>query len=412
MGKHLTLGYRVLGLVGEGGFGKVYRARMEGPEGFVKDVAIKVLRDGCDDKVLQRFRDESRIMGLVRDRGVVAVEAPVELVGRWAIIMEYADGTSLSRLIRGAGALPPAVALELVMEIARLLDSVYKQPGPDNLPLELIHRDLKPSNIQISRSGEVRVLDFGIARATFSGREASTTSKIGGTLGYIAPERLHGVEGPEGDIFSLGVILAQAVLGKPRPAPRAEGQADEIIAKILDYADRMSSGILELRPTAREVERWCRNTRAGLDGDGMREWCETHVDEVARELDGDEFVGAWLERSISVPSVTTADLTQHLPMERLMEEELDPTELFHLANCGQCRLDRRMFAEVDASQDVGVAWDLAKVALETTRLHIRATATGTTALITAGRPWWHWVLAAGFMALGLLLGFAVLSLLG
>ncbi|MBT3221970.1 MAG: protein kinase, partial [Proteobacteria bacterium] len=146
--------YRVLGVLGKGGFGKVYRARLESPSGFVKDVAIKVLNENLTPEAIQRFRDEARILGLINDRAVVSAEPPIQLDGRWVLIMDYAEGLSAKDVLKQHGPLPPSVALEVVQEVARVLDRVWNQPGPDGEPLHLLHRDIKPPNIQISSAGE------------------------------------------------------------------------------------------------------------------------------------------------------------------------------------------------------------------------------------------------------------------
>jgi eukaryotic-like serine/threonine-protein kinase len=211
-----TRSYRIVELLGEGGFGKVYRARMENADGFSKDVAVKLLTERSPpEDVLARFRDESRVLGLVRDRAVVAVDPPTQLGGRWAVIMEYVPGCSCQALTRQHGTLTPKVALGIVGEVARALDHVFRQLGPTGTALELVHRDLKPANLQITPSGEVKILDFGVARANYEAREAHTTRSIQGTFGYIAPERLQGIDTPAADIYSLGMVLYKIVTGGP-----------------------------------------------------------------------------------------------------------------------------------------------------------------------------------------------------
>ena len=102
--------YRFLSVIGEGGFGRVYRARMETADGFHRDVAIKVLTDPDPPKqLLQRFRDEARILALVRDRAFVGVQPPITIGGRWAVVMEFVDGVSAGAMIH-TGAMPPGVA--------------------------------------------------------------------------------------------------------------------------------------------------------------------------------------------------------------------------------------------------------------------------------------------------------------
>ncbi|MCA9494694.1 MAG: serine/threonine protein kinase, partial [Myxococcales bacterium] len=198
--------YHITGILGQGGFGTVYRARLEGTEGFHKDVAIKILRDAEPPAdILARFRDEARILGLVRNPHVVSVDPPVKLGGRWAVVMEYVDGASCEELLQG-GVLPPSIVLEIAEIVATTLTHLYEAVDDQDRPLHLVHRDLKPSNIQITPTGHVKLLDFGVARANFEMRETETVAQIGGTPGYIAPERLEGHDGPEGDIYSLGVV--------------------------------------------------------------------------------------------------------------------------------------------------------------------------------------------------------------
>jgi len=306
--------YRVLGVLGQGGFGVVYHARMDDNSGFTKDVAIKLLHDEeVPESVLQRFRDEARILGLIRDRAVVGVEAPTRLRGRWAVVMDYADGVSADYLIKKHGGLPSKVALEIVSEVARALDSVFRQPGPDGEPLQVLHRDIKPANIQVTPSGEVKLLDFGIARAMFDNREAKTTQHIGGTPGFIAPERLYGEEGPSGDVFSLGVVLHMLLTGK-KPKMRKKkskehglddnnttdvSKADIGFIKGLLLATDMRDSDIEERPTAREVENRCRELAQQCKGDYLRDWAEQYI---PRGYDGseDDLVGTMLSETLAL----------------------------------------------------------------------------------------------------------------
>lgn len=273
--------YRIMELLGRGGFGKVYRARLEGPAGFVKDVAIKLLTDrNPTPQVLQRFRDESRILGLVRDRAVITVEPPLKLGGYWAIVMEYVPGASCRALVRHRGPFPPKVALEVVQEVARALDHLFHQRGPHDRPLQLIHRDIKPGNIQLTRSGEVKLLDFGVARARFAAREAHTTHAIQGTYGYIAPERLQGIETPAADVFSLGMVLYKLITGGPTDRQVMEEARDRTRGAeraALDLAVRMSNTDPLERPTLREVESLAADLARRMEGPTLRQWAENHV---------------------------------------------------------------------------------------------------------------------------------------
>ncbi len=283
--------FELVEVVGTGGFGTVYRARFIGEGGFAKDVALKVLNQKLEDvdEVARRLRDEARMLGLLRHRAIVQVDRLTRLDGRWTIVMEYVEGRSLGQILEH-GVVPPASAVEIVGEIAGALNTAYNQPGPTGAPLRLLHRDIKPSNIQITPHGEVKVLDFGIARAEFEAREAETHSLAFGTLEYMSPERLDMQgEGPHADIYALGVLLFEMLVGsnfgrtsarKDRHETRIgdamarvvalEGLSDELIGLL----HAMLAWAPEDRPTAAEIERRCVRLRGGLAGEPLRFWTE------------------------------------------------------------------------------------------------------------------------------------------
>ena len=301
-----TRRYQITAVLGKGGNGKVYRAVLRGAGGFSKDVAIKLM---CNEDVpeiaIRRFRDEARILGLVRDRAIVNVDPPTRLAGRWAVVMEYVDGASLQQLMK-LGPMPPQVVAEIVQEVARALDKVYRQPGPNGEPLRLLHRDIKPANIQVTPDGEVKILDFGIAKADFESREAETRAYIGGTRGFIAPERLEGIDGPEADIFSLGVTAHWLLLGK-RPTrrqmmglePPDPEHLDREGRRMLSLATQMRSVRIDNRPSARDVEELCAELCRHAKGPSLRRWAETEVPH-ASTLPTDEMVGSVLTETLAV----------------------------------------------------------------------------------------------------------------
>lgn len=289
--------YQILGVVGRGGFGTVYRARMRTSTGFVKDVAIKLLHERASHhSELTRFRDEARILGLLRDPAVVSVEPPTRLDGRWAVIMDFVDGSSCAQLLHQQIRFPPAIALEVAREVARFLDRAHRFPGPDGRQLGLLHRDIKPHNIQITPEGGVRLLDFGIARASFDGREAhSTFGELKGTPGFMAPERRAAIDLPAGDVYSLGVVLwALLTLEFPKDTPsRAELTArasaiagdDHDLANALKLAIAMRSREPDQRPTARQVERQAYELGRRMEGPWIRDWAARLP---VRELETDD----------------------------------------------------------------------------------------------------------------------------
>jgi serine/threonine protein kinase len=307
---HQQRTYTILGVIGEGGFGRVYRARMR-DGGFEKDVAVKMLHDrNPSPELLARFRDEARILALVRDRAVVSVDPPIQLDDRWAVVMDFVDGLSIGQIVRKIGKMPPPVALEITAEIARALDKAYRFPGPGGAPLRLLHRDIKPGNIQVTPSGEIRLLDFGTAWADFGNREASTKSDISGTPGYIAPERLEGQDGPAADIFSLGVTLWFMLTGE-NPGKRrgadltnalVELAADDgELAAALSLAIRMRDRYEQGRPTAKQVQNEARELIRGMDGPYLDEWSSNIPH---RALEDDRLVGQQLTETLRTVATT------------------------------------------------------------------------------------------------------------
>ena len=303
-----TRRYTILDLIGRGGQGNVYRARLQNAEGFRKEVALKLLKEGLSEESLQRFRDEARILGLVRDRAIIAVDPPIQLAGRWALVMELADGLSTQQLLARSGPLPVSVALEVVAEIGRVLDKLYHMQGPDGAQLKLLHRDIKPANIQITVEGEVKLLDFGVARADFEERETHTVQHIGGTFGFIAPERLRGVNTPACDIFSLGVTLRVLLTGE-KPVTMGPATLASISPSLYDaiaFAEDMRREDPEQRPSAKEVAARAVELRARAEGPSLSQWASTAIPRLARKID-DPLVGSVLTESFDLGERLSVD---------------------------------------------------------------------------------------------------------
>ncbi|MCA9567326.1 MAG: serine/threonine protein kinase [Myxococcales bacterium] len=287
--------YEVRAPVGKGGFGTVYEARLLGEGGFSKRVALKVLRRDLDDAedIAQRQRDEARILGLIRHRAVVHVDGLVQLNGRWVVVMEFIDGLDLNKIMKQHGRLPSSVAIQVIGEVAGALHVAYHTDGPDGRPLRLLHRDIKPGNITVTTAGEVKVLDFGVARADFDLREAETRSVRFGSMGYMSPERLEGEDLAAGDIYSLGVLLwemlcgtrfGQTQLARKKQVARVEEQLEVLKGKLENAPEGLVQLVREMlaffpqdRPTGRDVERRCGELLREVNGPLLRDWSEHEI---------------------------------------------------------------------------------------------------------------------------------------
>lgn len=211
--------FKFLKELAQGGFGKVYLAEMITGENFSSIVAIKLLHGRWlgNDEIVMRSRDEARLLGRLRHRNIVRVEDLTSINGQCAIVMEYLQGVDLKTItttLREQGKrFPRRSAFESTGAIAAALDAAYShRPLQGGEALQVIHRDIKPSNAMITIEGDVKVLDFGTARATFEEREAKTQVLAFGSQAYMAPERMLGeADAPSGDIYSLGITLYECL---------------------------------------------------------------------------------------------------------------------------------------------------------------------------------------------------------
>jgi serine/threonine-protein kinase len=235
--------YQLLSKIAEGGFGEVWKGKALTAGGLSRPVAIKLLHAefSANPELVCRLKDEARLSTMIQHRALVAAEDVIllktEQGDRWALIMEWIEGQDLQSRIK-TGPLSPRAICELGAELAAALATAQSARDPiTGRPLGLVHRDIKPANILIGTSGEVRLVDFGVARAQFADRESQTRSGLFGSEGYIAPERFEGRETPAGDIYSLGITLIEAALGAkvgqlPVDSVRHRKKVEELRSKL------------------------------------------------------------------------------------------------------------------------------------------------------------------------------------
>ncbi len=227
--------YEVLAPLGAGGMGEVYRAR---DPRLGRDVAIKLLPDAFanDPERLARFEREARLLASLQHANIAVLHGLEESGGRRFLVMECVEGESLAERLK-AGALPLAEALEVTRAIATALEAAHEGG--------IVHRDLKPGNVMVTPAGDVKVLDFGLAKGGAGSSSASTEMSasptmtyagtqagvILGTAAYMSPEQARGKPvDRRTDIWSFGCVLYECLTGSQAFAGET---VSDIVARIL-----------------------------------------------------------------------------------------------------------------------------------------------------------------------------------
>ncbi len=175
-----------------------------------RPVAVKVLfpQFASEPLFVERFRREAQAAANLNHPSIVAVYDWGEYDRTYFIVMEYVEGRSLAELLRAEGVLHPDRAVEIAIDIAAALGFAHRNGT--------IHRDVKPGNILITPGGQVKVTDFGIARAFGGGDDLTQTGSVMGTATYFSPEQAQGKQvDPRSDLYSLGVVLFEMLTGQP-----------------------------------------------------------------------------------------------------------------------------------------------------------------------------------------------------
>lgn len=261
--------------LGLGGMAEVFRATYNPEGGFQKVVALKrVLPQYADDEgFIAMFRGEAALCSQFSHPGVVQVFDFGKFDDSYFLAMEYLDGPTLNRVIRahlGVGLPVPAV-LFLAQSLCEALQYVHERRGPEGEPLHLVHRDLNPPNILLTKHGEVKLTDFGIARWA---KQAQLTEAgmIKGKPGYLAPEQATG-EALDGraDLFALGVTLweclaGQSLFASTDPLLTLRNSLEQVIPPIADQRPDVPPALADfvMALLERDLSRRTRSARAAL----------------------------------------------------------------------------------------------------------------------------------------------------
>ena len=250
--------YEIIGSIGAGGMGEVYRAR---DSRLQRDVAIKVLPASfaSDPERLRRFEQEARVVGALNHPNIVAVHDVGSHEQGPYLVSELLEGESLRRHLDGT-ALPARKAIEYGMQIARGLAAAHEKG--------IVHRDLKPDNVFVLNDGRIKILDFGLAKlvreesfAAVAGSqtigEAGTTpGQVLGTVGYMAPEQVRGqAADARSDIFAFGAILYEMLSGKV--AFHRDSSVETLNAILKEEPHELSEVVPNMSPGLERVVRHC-----------------------------------------------------------------------------------------------------------------------------------------------------------
>jgi serine/threonine-protein kinase len=255
--------YELDGIVGRGGMAEVFRAR---DIRLDRIVGVKTLRDDLarDQTFQARFRREAQSAASLNNPSIVAIyDTGEDMMGPNPvpyIVMEFVDGRTLRDLLRDDRRLLPERAAEIMDGVLRALDYSHRNG--------IVHRDIKPGNVMLTRTGEVKVMDFGIARAVSDAQATMTqTAQVIGTAQYLSPEQARGERvDARSDLYSAGCLMYELLTGRPpftgdspvaiayqhvrenpipptRVDPELPGWADSIVLKAMakDPADRYQS---------------------------------------------------------------------------------------------------------------------------------------------------------------------------
>jgi serine/threonine-protein kinase len=212
--------YRVIKRLASGGMAEVFVAESAGIEGFRKQVAIKRVLPQLSKKeqFIAMFLDEARLSAHLSHTNVVSVFDIGVGDGTYFIVMEYVDGADLKAVMDHAkkigAAIPVEVAAYITRRICQGLAYAHELRDREGKPLQIIHRDITPANVLVTRYGEVKIVDFGLAKASSQLAE-SDAGVIKGKFGYLAPETV--MEKPVDqrvDVFAAGIILWEMLAGR------------------------------------------------------------------------------------------------------------------------------------------------------------------------------------------------------
>ncbi|TNE83923.1 MAG: serine/threonine protein kinase [Deltaproteobacteria bacterium] len=284
--------------IGRGQFGEVYEAKLQTDGGLLLPVAIKVLHGQAPAAAdaVSRFRDEARLVAELAHPGIATAYDLCRVDGKLALITELVRGPDIGTATTRS--IPPVRAvLEAFAQVANTLADCHAAQDTFGAPMRIVHRDVKPSNILVDRTGQVKLIDFGVA--LFQGPERltrSVDSHVIGSLSFMSPERFDRRSRGHArwDVYALGASLYKCLAGRPVMGKRGIGEVLGLAGSAMMWNQRVVGAMRGLRedvpppvwsvlmrclrhegkdrPSAVEVADALDASARGVDGPGLRQW--------------------------------------------------------------------------------------------------------------------------------------------
>src|SRR4051812_4936536 len=195
---------------------EIFRGKAVAAGGFEKPVAIKRILPHLsqDTRFVELLIAEAKVLSLLKHRNIVQIfDVGLGDNAQYFLVMEYVDGKDLGAVQKTNRRIPFDLALHIGAEICEALEHAHSAKAPDGKPMSLVHRDVSPSNVLLSRAGEVKLTDFGIAKR--AEQEQTGTGGVRGKFAYISPEQARNehIE-PRSDVFSVAIVLWELITNK------------------------------------------------------------------------------------------------------------------------------------------------------------------------------------------------------
>lgn len=213
--------YEIESRIAFGGMAEIFLAWQKGPSGFKRKVVLKRIlpQFASDPHFVEMFVNEALIASSLSHPNIAHIYELIEDGPDYFLVMEYIQGWTVRDVLREVGVrkelIPLPFVAKIITSICEALDYAYNEPGPDGQPRGVIHRDVTPTNVLVCPDGQVKLVDFGIAKAMRSAENLTKSKTLKGKYPYMAPEQLRGeTVDHRSDIFSVGVMMHEMCLGR------------------------------------------------------------------------------------------------------------------------------------------------------------------------------------------------------